>query len=75
MTINEWLKSIGWTQSRLAEELGMTRSYINLVCKGKKGASPQVAYAIQKLSGGKVSAQEILIGDADPLALCRKRAA
>jgi transcriptional regulator with XRE-family HTH domain len=80
MTLVEWLKETKRTQTKLAEELGLTRSYVSLLCKPKDDPSrrlpsAQVAYAIEALSDGKVLARDLLLDGEDPLELCRRRAA
>jgi transcriptional regulator with XRE-family HTH domain len=74
MTLKEWLKSIGQTQQWLADQVGRQRSYISQIANGRQ-AGRNVAYAIEKLSDGKVSAKSLQLQGEDPLALCRATAA
>lgn len=64
--IKSWLREINETQTWLAEQLGKSRQYINKLCKGSP-ASPDVAYAIEELSGGRVQARELVLRGRDPL--------
>ena len=80
MLLSEWLKETKRTQTKLAKELGLTRSYMSLLCKDKSDParrlpSAEVAYAIEALSEGKVLAKDLLLDGKDPLELCRRRAA
>lgn len=72
--IKGWLRDIGQTQTWLAEQLGKSKQYINKVSGGGV-ASPEVAYAIEELSEGRVLARDLVLRGRDPLAPCRATAA
>lgn len=65
MTLKEWLRYVeyripGHTQKKIAKMLGMTPSTFNRIVNGKVRPSPRNAYSIEKASGGKVLADQIL---------------
>jgi hypothetical protein len=65
--INEWLADEGRTQQWLAESLGKSRQYISKIARGAE-ASPDVAFAIEDLSRGKIKARTLMLRGRDPLA-------
>lgn len=60
MTIKEWIKKNRITQTRFAQEMGVTRHYFNAIACGRVIPSRHVAFLIEKLTSGKVKAHEIL---------------
>lgn len=73
--IKAWLEMIGRDQKWLAEELDKTQGYVSVVATGRKTASPEVAFKIEDLSGGMVTARSLIFKDSHPLARPRARAA
>lgn len=60
MTLQEFIEQSSLTQRALAEKLNIGFRYLNGIIKGYYIPSRQLALKIEKLSQGKVSAQELL---------------
>jgi plasmid maintenance system antidote protein VapI len=73
--LQEYLNTHNMTQVQMAKELGVARQYICNMIAGKR-ASPRMALQIEKLTGGKVSAQALMHPEGSlPLAQARRQAA
>lgn len=60
--IKGWLASAGRTQAWLARQLGVSRQYLCRVVAGQR-PGPRYAFEIERLSGGRVTARALLLGD------------
>lgn len=59
MKLNEWLRDVGWTQERLAQEVNLTQGRISQIARD--GTTDGVtARRISNITGGKVSIDELL---------------
>ena len=63
MTLKEWLEIKGWNESRLSEELGVTRQAVNKWMQGGR-VNPDNAEQIEKLTNGEVSYRDLTKGNA-----------
>lgn len=59
MKLNEWLDEVGWTQARLAAEVGLTQGRISQIIR--EGTTDGVtARRISNATGGRVPIDELL---------------
>ncbi|GJD59817.1 helix-turn-helix domain-containing protein [Methylobacterium dankookense] len=56
MRLSDWLKQNGKTVAWLAEQVGRDRSFLTRVKNGEAKPSVDVAAAIQRVTGGAVTA-------------------
>ena len=63
MWIDEWLFKEGMTQEKFANQVGISREYLNRIIAGAVRGSPDVAKKIQETTKGEVTLEEILFGD------------
>lgn len=60
MTLAEYFKSdIRGAKAEMAEHLKITPTWISLVISGRRKASPVLALALEKATGGLVTRQEL----------------
>lgn len=72
--LREWIVDTGQSYAGLGRELGgYSRAYLSHVAKGKETPAPEMAFALEDLSGGKVLARDLLLQGRDPLAICKAR--
>lgn len=55
-----FMKQTGWSQSRLSQEAGISKSYLSEIMSGAKRPSIDVALQIAEATGGKVKVSDIL---------------
>jgi hypothetical protein len=60
MTLREWMAAENISQTALSKVLGKDPSYVCKIRKFELVPSLQVAYFIQKISGGKVRPEELI---------------
>jgi len=60
MRLVEYLQLHSITQAKFAENIGISRSYICLILKGKRLPSVPIALQIEQETGGQVTAVEVL---------------
>ena len=65
MNLREYLFRKRISQTRMAEQLGLSRAYFSRVVSGKV-PSPAVAIKIEKATGGIVTRDEVLFPDQYP---------
>ena len=63
MKLAVWLKAQGKTQATLAEELGMSQSYVAELCAGNKWPGRQTAERIRDVTRGMVSADDFMAAE------------
>lgn len=54
-TIQDSIDSLGWTQTELANRLGLTHKTVNLIISGKAPITPDTAVLLERVLGGKAS--------------------
>lgn len=54
MRFQDWLKDSVFTQTEVAEKLGITQSAVSHLAKGRKNPSLELMLKIQKVTKGKV---------------------
>ena len=60
MTLIEYFKTdIRGSKAEMAEFLGITPTWISLLISGRRKASPVLALALEKATGGLVTRQEL----------------
>ena len=60
MTLLEYFKTdIRGSKAEMAEFLGITPTWISLLISGRRKASPVLALALEKATGGLVTRQEL----------------
>jgi DNA-binding transcriptional regulator YdaS (Cro superfamily) len=60
MTLTEYFKTdIRGSKAEMAEFLGITPTWISLLISGRRKASPVLALALEKATGGLVTRQEL----------------
>jgi transcriptional regulator with XRE-family HTH domain len=60
MTLREWMAAESISQAALAKALGKDPSYVCKIRKFELTPSLQVAFFIQKISGGKVRPEDLI---------------
>tara|TARA_R100001082_G_scaffold78926_2_gene46360 strand:- start:1934 stop:2149 length:216 start_codon:yes stop_codon:yes gene_type:complete len=60
MYFTQWIARSGKTQGAIAHQLGVTRSYINMIAAGKKKPSWTVASRILEITHGEVTANDLI---------------
>jgi transcriptional regulator with XRE-family HTH domain len=60
MDLKVWINSKGISQKQMAEELGISKSYLSELLSGKRNFSPKIAQRIEEFSKGEVSRMELL---------------
>ncbi|WP_456015378.1 helix-turn-helix transcriptional regulator [Methylorubrum populi] len=60
MRLSDWLKANGRTATWLAEQVGRDQSFITRIKNGRAMPSIEVAAAIQRVTGGSVTAIDYL---------------
>ncbi|HEY9160635.1 MAG TPA: helix-turn-helix transcriptional regulator [Desulfomonilia bacterium] len=60
MDFRAWIKSSGITQKKLAQDLGMSQSYLSEILSGKRKINTRLAQRIEDISGGEVNRMELL---------------
>lgn len=72
--LREWIIETGQSYAGLGRELGgYSRAYLSRIAQGKEAPAPEVAFALEDLSEGRVSARELMLQGRDPLLICRAR--
>ena len=67
------LEDLGWSQTRLAQEIGCSHAKVNEVINGRRGISPEFALDLERVLG--ISAETWLRLQADyDLHVARKKA-
>lgn len=56
--LREWLKSNGWTATRLAKEIGTSLATITYICRKEREPSAFMRDAIEKATGGAIKAAD-----------------
>jgi len=64
MTLDKLLRSTEWTETTLAEAVGVGQPTINRLRKKRRTASPQLALEIEKATGGLVKRSDLPITSA-----------
>lgn len=64
MKLKEYLVKEKKTQQELADECGITRGYLSQIINGTRTPSRSLAHYLEKLTYGKVKAEDILTGKA-----------
>lgn len=60
MTLQDYFKTdVRGSKSEMAEHLRITPTWISLIISGRRKASPVLALAIEKATGGLVTRQEL----------------
>ncbi|MCA8902912.1 MAG: type II toxin-antitoxin system CcdA family antitoxin [Hyphomonas sp.] len=60
MTLKEWRKSQGLTLQQVAELLVTSKGYLSSIENGKRAVGRDFAIRLERLTGGEVSAAELL---------------
>lgn len=60
-SIADYLERTGKTEQEFAQELGVSQPFINMIKKGEKRPSPELALKIEKLTG--IPFRALLLGD------------
>tara|TARA_R110000824_G_scaffold157544_5_gene330999 strand:- start:593 stop:796 length:204 start_codon:yes stop_codon:yes gene_type:complete len=60
MHFKQWIRQSGKTQGAIAHQLGVTRSYINMIAAGKKKPSWKIASHILEITHGEVTANDLI---------------
>lgn len=63
MTLKEWLDANAKRQTDVAIELGCAQSQISRILTGKSRPGSELAFAIEEMTGGKVTARSLLLAD------------
>ena len=66
MQLREWIGTTRGKQRELANRLGISPTWMNLIVSGKRDCSPELALAIEQATGGQVTRKELrpdLFGD------------
>ena len=61
MTLKEWLDANAKRQTDVAAELGCAQSQISRLARSKGRASPELAFAIEEMTKGAVTAKSLLL--------------
>jgi transcriptional regulator with XRE-family HTH domain len=64
MKLADWLRETGSTQTEFARRIGVTQGYVTQLCSGMAWPGRAVAEAIQRETGGKVTANDFLLNGA-----------
>lgn len=59
MTLDKLLRSTDWTETTLADSVGVGQPTINRLRKKRRTASPQLALAIEKATKGVVKRTDV----------------
>lgn len=59
MTLDEYISETGRSASEIAADLGISRSYLSEIRHGKAAPSLRIAFAIERATGGLVSAEAL----------------
>ncbi len=54
--LSDWIDTAGMTRREVADRLGLAETSLNRLCRGVRRPSIEVAFAIEKLTKGKVPA-------------------
>ena len=60
MTLEEWIKRSGWSQTKLAAEIGMSASRLNVILKGRGRFSADNALGVEIATKGAVTRTEAI---------------
>jgi transcriptional regulator with XRE-family HTH domain len=63
--LQAWLDKHGLSQTKLADELGITRQYVSNIVNGKR-PSPRVGALIVQRTKGEISLQELMYPEGLP---------
>ena len=58
--LSRWIDAKGWTREKTAERLGIKVAMLNALCRGTRRPSLELAFEIQDLTDGAVSARSWL---------------
>lgn len=73
--IKRWLDAHGHSQKWLADRLGVSQQQVSTWVAGRHRPDDLYAFAIERLTGGEVTAMELrLPGVSDPLLTCLEQA-
>lgn len=53
-----WMELNGWTQNRVAEEIGISDAHISYVMRGYRPMTPRVADGIARLTDGAIDLRD-----------------
>lgn len=59
MTLEEYMKLEGLTETAIADRVGVSQPHIGRIRKRQRRPSPELALKIESLTGGKVSAASL----------------